>query len=424
MSLIGQETREKITELFARHVSSGKVQFFLGAGIDFVMGKREGVYVYDIGGKRLLNCNCNGGVFNLGHRNPLALAALREALEELDIGTHHTVSEHRALLGEMLAEICPGDINRVIYGVSGGESVDAAIKLARGHTGRAGIVSAEGGYHGHTGFALAAGHEQYSAPFEPMAPGFSHVPFGDIDALEAAVDETTAAVLFETIPATLGIAIPPDDFYAGVRRVCDERGAVMVMDEVQTGLGRCGAYWGIDTYGVVPDVMVTAKGLSGGVYPITAVLFSDRMNPFWHDNPFVHISTFGGPEPGCRVAMKVVELLKQPEFLGHVNAMAKLFEKGFAELASRHPDVLVEVRQRGLFMGLKMVNEMCGPLMTVAGFEHGVFTVWANNDTSVSQIIPPLIIQPSEVDHVLESLDRMLASVESSLPSTESGPES
>jgi len=415
MSIIGQEDRKKITELFARHVSSGKVEFFTGAGIDFVLGKREGVYVYDIGGKRLINCNSNGGVFNLGHRNPLVLAALREALEELDIGTHHTVSEHRALLAERLAAISGGDINRVIFGVSGGEVVDAAIKLARGHTGRPGIVSAEGAYHGHTGFALPAGHEQYSKLFEPLVPGYTHVPFGDLAALDAAVDESTAAVLFETIPATLGIVLPPDDFYAGVRRICDERGAVMMMDEVQTGLGRCGAYWGIDTYGVVPDVMITAKGLSGGVYPISAVLFSDSMNQFWHDNPFIHISTFGGPEPGCRVAMKVLDILEDPAFLRHVDEMAGVFSKGFAELSARHPDVVVEARQKGLFMGLKLANEMCGPLMTVAGFENGIFTVYANNDTSVSQIIPPLVIERPEAEQVLESLDKMLTWVESKL---------
>jgi putrescine aminotransferase len=415
MSIIGQEDRKRITELFARHVSSGKVEFFGNAGIDFVLGKREGVYVYDIGGRRLINCNSNGGVFNLGHRNPLVLAALREALEELDIGTHHTVSEHRALLAARLAAISPGDINRVIFGVGGGEVIDAAIKLARGHTGRPGIVSAEGAYHGHTGFALPAGHEQYSKPFEPLVPGYAHVPFGDLAALDEAVDESTAAVLFETIPATLGIVLPPEDFYDGVRRICDERGAVMILDEVQTGLGRCGAYWGIDTYGVVPDVMVTAKGLSGGVYPITAVLFSDRMNQFWHDNPFIHISTFGGPEPGCRVAMKVLDILEDPAFLRNVDDMAGVFSKGFAELSSGHPDIVVEARQRGLFMGLKMVNEMCGPLMTVAGFENGVFTVFANNDTSVSQIIPPLVIERSEAEQVLESLDKMLTWVESKL---------
>jgi acetylornithine/succinyldiaminopimelate/putrescine aminotransferase len=159
---------------------------------------------------------------------------------------------------------------------------------------------------------------------------------------------------------------------------------------------------------VTPDIIVTAKGLSGGIYPITATLYSDRLNPFIHENPFIHISTFGGPEPGCRVAMKVIEILEDPEFLHHVNEMAGVFAVGFEELRGRHRDVVVETRQRGLFMGIKMKNEMCGPLMTVAGFDHGVFTVYANNDSSVSQIVPPLIITRPEAEHVLERLDRML----------------
>lgn len=415
MSVIGHESKERITELFARHVSSGKVEFFGNAGINFILGRREGVYMYDLDGDRYINCNCNGGVFNLGHRNPEVVAALEEALKELDIGTHHTVSEQRALLGERLASICPGDINRVIYGVSGGEVIDTAIKLARGHTGRPGVVSAIGGYHGHTGFALPAGHEQYSKPFEPLVPGYTQVPFGDLDALEAAVDEKTACVLFETIPATLGIVIPPDDFYAGVRRICDERGTLLICDEVQTGLGRCGAYWGIDTFGVVPDIIVSAKGLSGGIYPVSAVLYSDRLNQFIHDNPFIHISTFGGPELGCRVSLKVLDILERPGFLEHVRDMAAVFAKGYAELKDKHPDVLLETRQRGLFTGLKMKSEMCGPLMTVAGMRNGIFTVYANNDNSVSQIIPPLIIQEDEARDVLERLDAMLSWVEGTL---------
>jgi len=421
MSVIGQESKEKITELFARHVSSGKVEFFRNAGIDFVLGRREGIHMYDLDGNRYINCNCNGGVFNLGHRHPEIVATLREALDELDIGTHHTVSEHRALLAEQLAAISPGDINRVIFGVSGGEAIDTAIKLARGHTGRPGVVSAEGAYHGHTGFALPAGHEQYSKPFEPLVPGYTHVPFGDLDALDKVVDASTACVLFETIPATLGIVLPPDDFFTGVREICDERGALMICDEVQTALGRCGAYWGIDTYGVVPDIMVSGKGLSGGMYPMSAVLYSDRLNQFLHDNPFIHISTFGGPELGCRVTMKVLEILQRPGFLEHISAMAAVFEKGFAELTGKHPDLLVETRQRGLFMGLKMKNEMCGPLMTLAGMRNGVFTVYANNDNSVSQIIPALIIQEDEAREVLERLDAMLTWVAQTVAEMEAG---
>ena len=412
MSLIGQLPKDEITTQFADHVSSGKAEFFSQAGIDFIIGKREGIYIWDIDGKQLINCHCNGGVFNLGHRNPRIIAAMQAALAELDIGNHHLVSEARARLGKRLAAISPGDINRVVFGVSGGEAIDMAIKIARGHTGRARIISAEGGYHGHTGFALAAGDSSFSKPFEPLTPGFMQVPFGDLDALEAAMGEDTAAVIFETIPATYGISIPPEDYFAGVRNLCDQTGAVMIMDEVQTGLGRCGAIWCIDTYEVVPDIIVTGKGLSGGIYPITATLYREYLNPFLHENPFIHVSTSGGAEIGCYVTLEMLDILEEPGFLKHVLDMAAIFETGFIELQAKHPGVLEGFRQRGLMMGLKFMDPNLGPLMTRIGFDAGLLAIYANNDPSVIQILPPLIIEEEEVREVLGILDIMLSKLE------------
>jgi acetylornithine/succinyldiaminopimelate/putrescine aminotransferase len=413
MSLIAQDTKDGIIERFARHVSSGKAGFFSSVGIDFVFGKREGVYVWDISGeRRLIDCHCNGGVFNLGHRNPRIVAALQKALHELDIGNHHFMSEHRALLGERLTALCPGDLKRVVFGVSGGEAIDLAIKLARAHTRRPKIISAIGGYHGHTGLALAAGDAVFSEPFGPLPPGFVQVPFGDLAALETAMDDHTAAVLFETIPATMGIVVPPEDFFAGVRRLCDQHGAVMIIDEVQTGLGRCGAVWGIDTYGVIPDILVTAKGLSGGIYPITATIYREPLDTFFRQNPFIHVSTFGGAEVGCYAALEVLNMLQEPGFLEHVRTVAALFSQGFAWLKERHPAVLVETRQRGLMMGIKTASAQFGPLLTLAGFQHGLLTIYANHDQSVNQLLPPLTIQESETQTVIEILDRMLTWLE------------
>jgi acetylornithine/succinyldiaminopimelate/putrescine aminotransferase len=406
------DTKSEAIARFARHVSSGKADFFAAAGIDFVGGEREGIYLCDVEGRSLINCHCNGGVFNLGHRNPRILAALERALRQYDIGNHHLISAPRALLAERLAALSPGDINRVVFGVSGGEAIDLALKLARAHTKRPQIISAKGGYHGHTGLALAAGDESFRKPFEPLSPGFTQVPFGNLPALEEAMSEQTAAVIFETIPATLGIAIPPEDYFAGVRHLCDRWGALLISDEVQTGLGRCGADWGIDTYGVIPDMIVTGKGLSGGIYPITATLYSDRLDPFLHDNPFIHISTFGGAEAGCFVALEVLDILEEPGFLEHVRAMAAIFEQGFAHLLEKHPAVLVEARQRGLMMGLKLANPSFGPWMTVAGFQAGLLAIYANNDHSVLQVLPPLIIQESEARQVLAILDGMLGGQE------------
>jgi putrescine aminotransferase len=405
-------SKAEIIELFARHVSSGKVDYFAQAGIDFVAGDREGIYLSDIDGKRLINCHCNGGVFNLGHRNPRIIDALQGALARYDIGNHHLMSAPRAALAERLAGLSPGEIKRVVFGVSGGEAIDLALKLARAHTRRVKIISALGGYHGHTGLALAAGDEAYRKPFEPLSPGFIQVPYGDLNALESVMDDDTAAVIFETIPATLGIAIPPEDFYAGVRRLCDQWGAVMIMDEVQTGLGRCGKVWGIDTYGVAPDIIVTGKGLSGGIYPISATLYADPLNTFLHENPFIHISTFGGAEVGCLVALEVLEMLEEPGFLEHVNEIAAVFATGFTRLLEKHPLVLVEARQRGLMMGLKFANPHYGPWMTAAGFHTGLLAIFANNDPSVLQILPPLIIEEEQARQVLGILDGMLAGLE------------
>jgi len=412
MSLIAQKSKDKIISSFEQHVSSGKAEFFTQAGIDYVIGKREGVYIYDLDGKRLINCHCNGGVFNLGHRNPRVIGAVQRALEELDIGNHHLLSEARALLAERLVAISPGDINRVIFGVSGGEAIDMAIKLARAHSRRGKVISALGGYHGHTGLALAAGDEQFRTPFEPLSPGFIQVPFGDLDALEAVLDEDTAAVIFETIPATDGIVIPPEDYFTGVRTLCDQYGVLMIQDEVQTGLGRCGALWGIDTYDVVPDILVTGKGLSGGIYPITATLYRENLNPFMHANPFIHISTFGGAEVGCYATLEVLDIIQEPGFLEHVRQMAEVFEQGFSGLCEKHPDVLVESRQRGLMMGLKLASPQFGPLFTRIGFDAGLLVIYAGNDPSAVQILPPLIIQEPQVHEVLGTLDGMLSALE------------
>jgi acetylornithine/succinyldiaminopimelate/putrescine aminotransferase len=186
----------------------------------------------------------------------------------------------------------------------------------------------------------------------------------------------------------------------------------MIIDEVQTGLGRCGERWAIEHYGVVPDVLVTAKGLSGGLYPISATVYREPLNSFMHANPFVHVSTFGGAEIGCAVALEVLDILAEEGFLDHVRQVAETFHLGFCWLRERHPGVLLEVRQMGLMMGLKLAEPRLGPLMTLAGFRNGVLAIYANNDPSVLQVLPPLIIDDEQAQEVVEALDRMLAWVE------------
>ncbi len=409
MRFIGLDSKETIIARFGNHVSSGKAEFFKAVEMDFVFGKREGAYIWDANtGKRLINCHSNGGVFNLGHRHPEIISALTGALQELDIGNHHLISEQRARLGERLAGLLPEGLTYTVFGVGGGEAIDLALKLARGYTGRYKILSAVGGYHGHTGLALATGDEQYRTPFGPNPAGFMQIPFNNKEALLNAVDDNTAAVLFETIPATSGMPLPDEDFYRFAADTCHSRGALFIVDEVQTGLGRTGKLWGIDNFSVSPDIMVIGKGLSGGIYPMSATCFGKELQSFFHKNPFIHISTFGGAEVGCPVALKVLDISSQPAFLENVNSMAQVFSKGFVELKNRHPKILVGLRQLGLMMGIEMVNDMCGPIVSKTCYDNGILSVYANNDKRVSQLLPPLIINKAQADEILERVDKAL----------------
>jgi putrescine aminotransferase len=409
MTLQGDDCKDRIFHLFSRHVSSGKAEFFKSVGLDFVFGKRQGPYVWDVtGDKKLINCHCNGGVFNLGHSNPRIVQVLKDSLDTLDIGNHHLVSEPRAILAQRLAELAPDGLTCTVFGAGGGEAVDLAIKLARGYTGRRKIISASGGYHGHTGLALATGDAKYRDPFGSNLPDFAQVTFNDIASLEAEVDGDTAAVIFETIPATLGMPVPAPDFYGQAREICTRAGTLMIMDEIQTGLGRTGLLWGMEHFGVTPDIMVIGKGLSGGIYPMSATCFTGELEGFFHDRPFIHVSTFGGAEVGCPVALAVLEESSRPEFLEHVRFLSGIFARGFERLKDKHPEILVGLRQLGLMMGIEMVNEHCGPFMSRAFYDNGVLSVYANNDTRVSQLLPPLIIGEDLALEILDRVDKSL----------------
>ena len=405
---VHRQSQDAVIQDFARYVSPGKVALYRALGFAAVPGRREGVRLWDLEGQSYINCHASAGGFSLGHRPPRVVEAVRRALDELDIGDYSLISEHRAALAKRLAQLTPGDIQYTFFTPSGGEAVDLSIKLARGYTGRPGIISAIRGYHGHTGFALSAGDPHFNRYFQPLMPGFSKVPFGDAEALASAVNEQTAAVILETIPATAGILIPPDGYLSAVREICDRKGAMLILDEVQVGLGRTGRMWASEEWGVVPDILVLGKALSGGVYPIAAVCYRPHLDAFFQENPFIHVASFGGSPLGCVAALATLDQITEPGFMQHVEAMGKRFDDGFAELRSRY-DIVAGWRRRGLLMGFELVDPRMGPAMVVALAQNGVLSIFANYRLDTLQFKPPLIIQSDEVEFVLEALDRSLA---------------
>jgi putrescine aminotransferase len=398
-------TRDATVELHRQHLSRHKLRLYDEFGWNVIEGRREGVYFWDVDGRRYFDCHVCGGIYNLGHRNPEVLAAVRSALDRLDIGNHHLVSTERSRLAQKLVDSAgegpQGErMGRVMWAAGGGESMDFAFKLARGYTGRRRILCLDGGYHGHTGLAMGAGDDKYVEPWNSRPPHFQKLGLEDLAHIEDFFDEDTAAVSLETVPATLGMAMIPRAVLQHVRTVTRERNILLILDEIQTGCGRSGRTWAFQHYGILPDIFATAKGLSGGIYPMAATVYRDELESVFEPNPLIHFSSFGGSEIGCAAAEVVLDRATDPAFLAHVNRIAGYF-RGETDRLAQETDRVVGLRQLGLFQALEFVDvPTC--IATVRCLNaNGVFCVFANNDRICLQLMPPLTITAEEATELM-----------------------
>jgi acetylornithine/succinyldiaminopimelate/putrescine aminotransferase len=354
-----------------------------------------------------MDFHLNGGTYNVGHRHPEVVQAMLAGAETLDIGNHHFPSGHRGELAAKLAELSPGGrLYYTVFACGGSEAIDVAIKSARYATGRRKVVAIEAAYHGRTGFSGASGDDTTAKFFHSDYPDeFIKVPFDDLGAMEGALEkEDVAVVMMETIPATYGFPIPSADYLPGVKALCQRYGALFAADEVQTGLGRCGKLWGIECWDVEPDILITGKGLSGGMYPIAATVMTKKVGHWLNINGWGHVSTFGGAEIGCVVATKVLDICSNPKSLANAEEISQYMVQGLADIQSRHP-YLMEIRRKGLVMGLKFDHPNGGIHMMKALYDKGIWAIFAGFDVSVLQWKPGLLIDKVYCDEAFEKFE-------------------
>lgn len=405
--------KQRVLDLTREHLMPARVDAWEQLGVPLVIGRREGYRIWDLDGRELLDVHLNGGTYNLGHRNPELVDLLRRSFDELDVGNHHFPSEARAELGEALARCTPGDLHYSVLVPSGSEANDLALRIARHATGRRKVVSLEAAFHGRTGLSAAAGRPDMARYFRADYPDeFVTVPFDDLPAMERALaGRDVACVLMETIPATYGFPVPGDGYLPGVKALCEATGTLYVADEVQTGLGRTGRLWAIEAWGVEPDLLVTGKGLSGGLYPISAVVMTKPVGAFLREQGWGYVSTFGGAEPGCRVAKRVLEICARPEVLAGARRTAETLAKGLAELRARHP-YLTGVRQKGLVMGLETGVDGGAIRLSRALYARGVWAMFSGFAPSVLQWKVGLLADDAYCDELMGRLDAALGDVE------------
>ncbi len=367
----------------------------------------DGVTIVDHTGRRYLDFAGGYGVFTLGHRHPRVVAAVKAQLDELALSGRTMFNALQGRLAKRLAELTPGDLQISFFANSGTEAVEAALKLARAATGRARIVATIDAYHGKTLGALSvSGSEVYREPFGPLLADVVHVPFGDLDALATVVDETVAAVIVEPIQAEGGVYVPPPAYLPGIRAICDRVGALLIADEVQTGLGRCGALFACDLAGVVPDVMTLAKGLSGGVMPIGACIARAAVwNAAYARRPLAHTSTFGGNELACAAALAALDVLIDDDLATCARERGAQLLAGARALAARHPGVMADVRGAGLLVGVELTDEGYAGAIIPEMLARGVTVAWTLNRQRVLRLEPALIVTAAQIDEALAALD-------------------
>jgi putrescine aminotransferase len=398
---------------YAKYVNPnlGKLMSFAGFGVEM---RGEGCYLYDHEGRRFLDCLGGFGTFALGHRHPRVVEAVKRQLDELALSGKAFFSKPCADLAEKLAHIAPTGLQYSFFCNSGAEAVEGSLKFAKGVSGRYKIVSTLESFHGKTLGALSTmGRAKYRVPYEPLLPGVTFVPFGDAEAAVEAIDDQTACFIVEALQGEGGIVVPPDGYLKPIREACDRNGAFLIIDEVQTGLGRTGTLWGCDHDGVSPDLMPLAKAIGGGVMPLGVVMGTPKVwDAVFEKNPMTHSSTFGGNPLACTAGLAALETIEQEGLVERSAKMGGLLKEGLQQVAQRHPDTMKEVRGRGLMLGVEMQMDEVGELVVAQLLKRGVCVAYALNNPRVLRFEPPLIISEDQVAFAADSLDNSLTETE------------
>jgi acetylornithine/LysW-gamma-L-lysine aminotransferase len=385
-------TTAEIMALEERYYS----EFYARQPLVIVRGK--GARLWDAEGKEYIDCVGGHGVANVGHANPTVIQALKEQAQRLWVCPNGFYNDRRAQLLAELVRVAPPGIERVFLCNSGTEAVEAALKFARSSTGRTKIVAAMRGFHGRTFGALSATwRKEYREPFEPLVPGFEFAPYNRLERMEQMVNDETAAVILEVVQGEGGVNPGDPDYLRGVQALCQERGALFIVDEVQTGFGRTGQMFASHHYDLQPDLMCVAKGIASG-FPMGAVLIGARVGKL---PPKSHGTTNGGSPLACATALATIHYIESEGLPQRAAELGAQLMDGLKGISS---PLVREVRGLGLMVGVELKEKSAPYLAALA--ERGVLALSAG--PTVMRFLPPLVISAEEVETVVEQVAHVL----------------
>ncbi|TCP30618.1 diamine aminotransferase [Scopulibacillus darangshiensis] len=424
---VSTEDAEWITkqtvENFREHVNPGFLEYRKTVTKDTQFAAVEwsdsGSRFKDVNGKEYIDCLGGFGIYNVGHRHPKVVKAVEEQLNRQALHSQDLLDPLRAMLAKILADVTPGDLKYSFFVNSGTEAVEGALKLAKSYSDRTTFIATTRAFHGKSlGSLSGTAKSIFRKPFQPLVNGFRHVQYGDIEMMRKTMEacaitgDDVAAVLLEPIQGEGGIIIPPKDYLKQVRDLCDEFGALLIFDEVQTGMGRSGKMFCAEHYDVVPDIMCLAKAFGGGVMPAGAVVAKEKVFKTWFDNPFIHTTTFGGNPLACAAAIATFNVLIEENLPDRATEVGEYFLQGLKDKALGHEDKVMEIRGKGLMIGIEFHKDEVGYDVSKGMFDEGILVAGTLVNSKTIRIEPPLTIDYKEVDQVIETFGKVLAKVE------------
>ncbi|MEM3506445.1 MAG: aspartate aminotransferase family protein [Candidatus Bathyarchaeia archaeon] len=368
---------------------------------DVVIVKGFGAKVWDINGNEYIDCMSGYGVALIGHSHPKIIQAIKEQIEKLIVCHGSLYNDTRSNFLKKLVEILPNGLNKVFLSNSGSEAIECAIKLARKHSGKKEIIAMVGAFHGKTLGALSATwNKKYRGPFEPLVPGFKHIPYGSLEDVKKAITDNTAGVLVEPIQGEGGVKISPNGFLNGLREICNKKNVLLIMDEVQTGLGRTGKMWACEHWDVIPDIICLGKAIAGGIpMGITAA------NEAIMDSLKIgeHSTTFGGNPLACAAGLATLNVIIEENLPKKAKELGDYFKEKLIEIKNKHK-LVRDVRGLGLMIGVECRFDVYNIIMSM--LKRKILIIDAGRN--ILRFLPPLVISKEQIDRVLEELDSAL----------------
>lgn len=411
-----QKIARETVENFAGHINKGFLEYrksVTEAG-EFAATEwtGQGSILTDALGREYIDILGGFGIYSVGIRHPRVVAAVKAQLDRSPQYSQEMLDPLRAHLAKVIGFLSPGDLQYGFFINSGTEAVEGAMKLAKLYTGKPGFISMERGFHGKTlGSLSLMGKSVYRKPLLPLLNGVRHTPFGDVGAVEKLlsaarkVGDDIAAVIAEPIQGEAGAIVPPDDFWPGLREICDHYGVLLIADEVQTGFGRTGEIFGLDNWDVAPDIMCLGKALGGGVMPMSAFFSTPEIWQCMEPNPFIHTSTTGGNPLACSAALAGISVMLDEALPAQAAEKGAYIKEKLGEIQTRFPGILSDIQGKGLLLGMSFPSDKIGYRVASGLFARKVLTAGTLTNAKTIRIEPALNIPYPLIDEVLDRVE-------------------